>query len=328
MESILNFGILVVIWLQSLGGWLSAPMVWFSWLGIEEFYLLIAPAVLWCIDPALGVRLGVGLMTSSATNSFFKLLFQGPRPYWYDARVQPLGHESSFGLPSGHAQNAVVVWGLIAARLRRVWTWALVILIILMIGLSRMYLGVHFPSDVIAGWLLGALSLWLILRLEKPFLAWFGPLQPAAQVGLIFIASLVLILAAALARSALQGWVMPPEWVRLAGRAAGGSPPDPLALSGVITPAAALFGLGSGAALLYRQGWFNPDGSFLQRLARYLIGLAGVLILWAGLDAVFPEGANLLAYAFRYLRYALIGLWIAYLAPQVFIRLRLAKPLK
>jgi len=326
MESILNFGILVVIWLQSLGGGLSGPMLGFSWLGVEEFYLLIAPAVLWCLDPALGVRLGVGLMTSSAANSFFKLLFQGPRPYWFDARVLPLAHESSFGLPSGHSQNAVVVWGLIAARLRRTWVWALVIFIILMIGLSRVYLGVHFPSDVILGWLLGALLLGLLLQLEKPFLSWFGRFQPARQVGLIFIASLVFILAAALARSALQGWMIPPEWARLAGRVAGEAPPDPLALSGAISPAAALFGLGSGAALLYRQGWFNPAGSPLQRLTRYLIGLAGVLILWAGLDTVFPEGASLLAYIFRYLRYALIGLWIAYLAPLVFIRLRLAKP--
>ena len=49
-----------------------------------------------------------------------------------------------------------------------------------------------------------------------------------------------------------------------------------------------------------------------------------MLILWAGLGAVFPDGENLLAYSLRYLRYALIGFWIAGLAPLVFFKLKLA----
>ena len=59
------------------------------------------------------------------------------------------------GLPSGHAQNGLVVWGGLAAWARRPWVWTLAVLIIVLLGLSRVYLGVHYPSDVAAGAALG-----------------------------------------------------------------------------------------------------------------------------------------------------------------------------
>jgi ABC-type uncharacterized transport system permease subunit len=65
------------------------------------------------------------------------------------------------------------------------------------------------------------------------------------------------------------------------------------------------------------------NGTLIQKTARYLLGLAGVLVLYAGLGAVFPEGASPLALLLRYLRYSLIGLWIAWGAPQTFLRLNL-----
>jgi hypothetical protein len=66
-------------------------------------------------------------------------------------------------------------------------------------------------------------------------------------------------------------------------------------------------------------------GAWWRRVLRFLIGVAGVLGLWAGLGALFPEGEFLLAYALRYLRYALVGAWISVLAPLVFIWFGLAE---
>jgi len=50
----------------------------------------------------------------------------------------------------------------------------------------------------------------------------------------------------------------------------------------------------------------------------------GVILIWYGLKTVFPAEANLLGYALRYLRYALVGLWVSVGAPALFVRLRLA----
>lgn len=94
-------------------------------------------------------------------NDSLKMFFHGPRPYWYCTDVIAYAKETSFGVPSGHAQIATGIWGVLAASLRKWWAWLIAILVILIIGISRIYLGVHFPHDVILGWLIGAFLLWL-----------------------------------------------------------------------------------------------------------------------------------------------------------------------
>lgn len=166
-----------VIAFQALGDWLVSPMRFFSYLGTEEFFLLVMPVLYWSIDASLGIRVGVIMLLSTGLNFILKLPFTGPRPYWLSADVNPLWAESSFGLPSGHAQHAVAVWGSIAAYLRHRWAWATALFLMLMIGLSRVYLGAHFIQDVFAGWLIGALLLWLFLRWSHPVARWAGRRQ-------------------------------------------------------------------------------------------------------------------------------------------------------
>jgi hypothetical protein len=124
MDQILTLGLQVVMWFQSLGLWLSPVMKFFTFLGSTEFYLLVAPALLWCIDSVLGIRLGLYLMINASVNAALKVAIHGPRPYWYSTDVKALGGaETSFGAPSGHAQNAVVVWGTLAARVKTRLAW-------------------------------------------------------------------------------------------------------------------------------------------------------------------------------------------------------------
>jgi hypothetical protein len=98
-----------------------------------------------------------------------------------------------------------------------------------------------------------------------------------------------------------------------------------LALSGLVSNAGTFFGLALGGILLNQGGWFNAGGPAIQRLLRYMIGLAGVLAIYLLLGAVFPSGEAVIPYLLRYLRYMLIGLWIAYLAPWLFMRINLAQ---
>jgi membrane-associated phospholipid phosphatase len=311
--------------LQGLGAWLLAPMQFFSFLGTEQFYLFIAPALLWCLDAGLGLRLGLGLMVSASVNSILKLVFHSPRPYWINERVQALAAETSFGIPSGHAQNAVVVWGILAAWIRKTWVWVVAILLMLMIGLSRLYLGVHFLGDVVVGWLVGGLILWAFLRLERPVLARLVQFPVGGQILAALIASLLLIFLGVVARLPLSGWSVPDVWVTLASRAPDAEPLDPLSLSRLVSQAGTFFGLAMGGILLKQLGWFDARGPALQRVLRYLIGLAGVLVLYIGLGPILPRGEALVPYLLRYLFYALIGLWVTLVSPQLFIRLNLAK---
>ena len=67
---------------QALGGWLRTPMVIFTFLGDEQFYLIAIPLVYWCIHKGLGADLGVLLVLSSFTNTALKSFFKHSRPFW------------------------------------------------------------------------------------------------------------------------------------------------------------------------------------------------------------------------------------------------------
>ena len=327
--SFLDSGIDFVLLAQNLGTWLEQPMLFFAFLGSEEFYLLIAPAIYWCISARTGIRVGLFLSLSAGINAIFKLLFHMPRPYWYDRRVSALSTETSFGNPSGHSQNAVVVWGSLAASIGKAWAWVTAVVIIILISFSRVYLGVHFPVDMIGGWLIGAILLWTLMRLETPVLRWLDGQSLFIRIVVVFLVSVSLIAMAAFARLMLAGWELPAEWIENARVADPSAEPiNPLAFGGIVSNAALFFGLAVGGIWIHEKGGFVTRGTVWQLVLRYLVGLVGVLVLWRGLGLIFPGGEMLIPFSLRYIRYVLVGVWVSGLAPLLFIQLRLSTPKK
>jgi membrane-associated phospholipid phosphatase len=329
METILQSGIAFVIWLQGLGGWLEIPMKLFSFLGTEEFFMLALPIIYWSVNANAGLRIGAILLISGGLNDALKLALHGPRPYWFSTQVKALASEISFGVPSAHAQTAVSLWGMVALLIKRPWVWVVAIFIIFMIGISRLYLAVHFPHDVLIGWMLGALMLWFFSRWWDAVAVWAGKKSPGQQVGLAFALSMVMLVIGLIAfGSSLRGWVMPAEWMKNAQQAGVEALPAPVTLNSTITFAAALFGMLAGLVWMNSRGGYVADGGFWQRLVRILPGLVGVLVLYLGLKAIFPRGDAFVPYVLRYLRFALIGLWVSAGAPWLFLKLKLARNLK
>jgi membrane-associated phospholipid phosphatase len=123
-------------------------------------------------------RVAMLLFISAVINSFLKDLFQDPRPP-ADLMLDG-GTGTSYGWPSGHAQIAVTLWGLLAYELKNKFISVGAITFILLVAFSRMYLGVHDLGDVIAGLLIGSfiLLLWhyaVVYKLYEKFdkLSWF-----------------------------------------------------------------------------------------------------------------------------------------------------------
>jgi len=319
MDTLLDLNIPIIIFIQNLGSWLEMPMKFFTFLGDEEFYLLVMPLLYWCIDAGLGFRLGVVLLIGGSLNSTLKLLFHSPRPYWYSAKVLAVNEGTAFGFPSGHSQNAASLWGLAAAYIKHRWAWITAIVVIFFIGISRIYVGVHFPIDVLVGWAVGALFLWLFLKVEKPIKVWVKEQSLGAQVGTSFGVSVIIILAGILAKASLGSWQVPEIWFTNAV-----SEIDPLSLEGFFTTAGTFFGLGAGAAIFaHFKGSLDVSGSLFQRILRYLLGLVVVIVIYAGLKALFMDGSTPLALGLRFVRYGLVGLWISWGGPLVFQRLKL-----
>lgn len=322
METIWNIGMTWNIFLQGLGSGLKTSMELFSFLGTEPFFLLLVPGLYWCMDAGIGLRVGIILLLSTSVNDAFKMAFHGPRPYWLTSDVIGYAGGSSFGMPSGHAQIAFSVWGMLAACTGKWWGWPIAILVILLVGISRLYLGVHFPHDVILGWLTGALLLWLVLRSWKPVGARLKKMRPEQQLLASFFSSLLLILFAMIPFLWLKftNWQPPQAWAEYA--------KDAMSLNVAFTTAGTLFGFLAGLVWFNRRGGFDADGPIWKRILRYLLGLVGLLVVYLGTKALFgsmiPDAEAALPYTFRYIRYALVGAWISAGAPWVFVELNLA----
>ncbi|MGB9641435.1 MAG: phosphatase PAP2 family protein, partial [Anaerolineales bacterium] len=137
MNPITNFEIQLILALQQIGQAWMPLMRFFTFLGKEQFYLLLMPLLYWVFDSNLGLQLGIMLTLSSSVNDIFKLGFHSPRPFWISSSVKAVEFEGSFGIPSGHAQMSASIWGLLAVKVRRSWMWILSLLLIFFIGASR-----------------------------------------------------------------------------------------------------------------------------------------------------------------------------------------------
>jgi membrane-associated phospholipid phosphatase len=314
MDPLTSWALDLIRAFQSLGAWLTAPMLFFTALGTEEFFMLALPLVYWCINRQLGIELAILLVISSGVNEWTKGLFKLPRPFWLEPKIA-LSSDVSFGLPSGHAQQALALWGYLAVILRRPWRWLPAILLIL-IALSRLYLGVHFPWDTLAGWLLGLLVLggflWLRPRVTPRLQSW--PLQ--THVVAACIAATVVLLLYLLAATIPTGDL---GRYGVLFRVALANTYDAAG-----TVAGMILGVWIGFAIEARFVRFSPTGTLRQRGLRLVIGLLVLLALRFGLKAIFPAEPLAINLAFRALRYTLMVLWVAVGWPWLFVRLGLA----
>jgi membrane-associated phospholipid phosphatase len=293
MESLLNWGIEVVIWFQQFSPALDIPFKVLTFLGDKEFYMLLMPMMYWCINRRVGASLFVLLLFSAYLNEIAKLLVDQPRPFNYDPRVIKFVHEDSGGLPSGHTQSAVVVWGYLAWRFKIMPLWLLAGFLVLAIPLSRIYLGAHFPTDLLGGYAIGAVVLFVFFRLDTRIWNWCTNKGIWLQLGVSMGLPVVLLL------------FVPPG------------------NRGLLTAVGAFMGLTTGIVLERRWVRFCSDGPWWQQVTRYLAVMVVLMGIWYGLRIGFEqlEPAGL----YRVLRYALIGLWGGLGAPWLFVKLKLAE---
>ncbi len=297
-----NAGIPFLIWLQSFqNDALTAIMRFFSYLGTEYFFLLLLPLLYWSISKRWGIMVALALIFAGYGMNLSKWLTNTPRPD--AAKVAVLWHETSPSFVSGHAATAMAVWGTLGAVVRRTWFWIVAALLIFFIGLSRLYLGVHYPVDVVGGWLLGLMiAFWVVL------------LVPRWAPGLA-LRRTSFLLALALGAALLMLFLHP----------AGGIPRQWPA-SGAAQFAGLFLGMAAGLVWDVKKLHFLPSGPWWRRLLRLLAGLLVLAVFYVLPKLLFDalgDMPSLLAQVLRMLRYALVGWVVSGLAPWLFIRLRL-----
>jgi len=138
--------------------WLDEIMKILNLVDTMPSWLFIVLGTLFLFHHKVGIRMLFLLLLSAIFNQDLKALFAQPRPLQLDPSLAVV-YIHSFGFPSGAAQTATVLAGFLATSVRKAWFWYCALFFILLISFSRVYLGVHFISDVIGGWIAGVVLL-------------------------------------------------------------------------------------------------------------------------------------------------------------------------
>ena len=194
----------LIRWLQAhLGTAGTALAAFFTMFGEELAVVAAVGLIYWCLDKKLGRSVGLALLTGMAVNPMIKNIVMRPRPYIADSSVQCLRpvnpgadiYDSSaqgYSFPSGHATDTVTLYSSTAMFTRKKALAALGTVIPLLCGVSRVCLGVHYPTDVLCGWLLGIcvmlITAWLDRKIQNK-LIYYVLLTAATLPGWFFCRS-------------------------------------------------------------------------------------------------------------------------------------------
>lgn len=261
---------------------LDAFFRFLNYFDTEYFAFIIIPLVWIGFSSKWGIRLFYLIIFSTFLNSFFKILCGLPRPFHLNPSLA-LVHVNGNGFPSGGAQTAILLGGLLIASWKRPLAWAIGLSYIFLISLSRIYLGVHFPIDVLGGWILGLGILFLYLSLHRK-------IEKAAQARPLFMLSVGIFLP-------LLGMVIFPR----------------LRIFSLMISAIAG---GIGIYLSSRfQLFLPPPRKIWQGSIRALIGVLGLFFFLMATKLLLPS-----SYFFLLLQPAILTLWLS-LAASPFCRL-------
>lgn len=278
--------------------WLTSLMSAVTFAGSEIFLIGIVCILYWCISRKTGDRMLLTLFSGIVVNQYLKVIFCVPRPWVRSERVKvvPSAIEDATGysFPSGHTANAVSTFGGISRidRMKKYgWIfWGIAILI----GFSRMYLGVHTPQDVLVSLVLGAILIFIMEKLNDALQK-----KPSLDI-VISIAGIALGVGLC-----LFAYFRPY--------------PDENGLKisfDTFKLAGASVGIMIGWVLERRTVKFEIPKEFLKKALRFIGGLLLVLLIMKGLKIALNSLFGELAGSF--IRYFLVGIVATYVWPMIF----------
>lgn len=174
-----DFEVRFMEWLQNILGEGGANIVSkFSIFGEELALILILGFLYWCYDKKFGEFVGTSILLGHVSNTMIKNIFWRRRPYFdhesikcyrpvdKNADIYDIAYQG-FSFPSGHSTNSVSAYSAIAYKGKKKCLTVIAVLAPLLIGFSRVSVGVHYPTDVLGGWFFGGISVIITAVLFK-----------------------------------------------------------------------------------------------------------------------------------------------------------------
>lgn len=216
------------------------------------FIVAILAGLYWCVDKIKSKRLAWFVLFNFVGNGMIKNLIQMPRPFDLGV-VKPIRAETatSFSFPSGHTQTATSFWSGAMLVLRTKGMYVMGSCIILLTALSRVYLGVHWPMDVLGGIFFGV----IFTLLANKLLGDKGEIRPAHVIGVSIVVLLVMIFKVD---------------------------------ADLYKGAAALWGMTCGAYIEQKYIQFEAVQNWRIQLKKILIGFGGLVLIYLILSKVLP----------------------------------------
>ena len=279
---------------------LNEMMLLVTRLGEETAFLVAALIVFWCVDKYRGYYLmAVGFIGTMA-NQILKLMCRVPRPWVLDGNFTILEQAreaaAGYSFPSGHSQSAVGTFGGIAYTTKNKLVKGICIAAAILVPLSRMYIGVHTPADVLVG---SGMALILVLALRKPVLS-----EKLRNMKLLIVAMLAMAVGFLVY---VNAWPFPENM-------------DPHNLESGTKNAYTMIGCLTGVAVVFfaERKWINFETKAIwwAQIGKAVLGLATVLAVKEGLRA--PLEWLLPVLPARAVRYFLIVVWAGFVWPSTF----------
>ncbi len=216
------------------------------------FIVAILAGLYWCVDKIKSKRLAWFVLFNFVGNGMIKNLIQMPRPFDLGV-VKPIRAETatSFSFPSGHTQTATSFWSGAMLVLRTKGMYVMGSCIILLTALSRVYLGVHWPMDVLGGIFFGV----IFTLLANKLLGDKGEIKPVHVIGVSIVVLLVMIFKVD---------------------------------ADLYKGAAALWGMTCGAYIEQKYIQFEAVQNWRIQLKKILIGFGGLVLIYLILSKVLP----------------------------------------
>ena len=170
----------LIEWLQKTVGNLNGTFISaLGFIGGEMGLLLVVLIILFCWKKETGKRLALIIAAVNSWLPMIKSVVLRPRPYMdYPDRVRgvadvgtsaPLTDVAAHGysFPSMHSASVMALFIPLAREVRKKWMWIFAVVTVFLVGLSRSVTGMHYPTDVLAGWALGLICIGIFTLLEK-----------------------------------------------------------------------------------------------------------------------------------------------------------------
>ncbi|HKM08577.1 MAG TPA: phosphatase PAP2 family protein [Sphaerochaeta sp.] len=264
-----------------------------SAVGEQTFVIAVMLYILWNIDKNKGFTICSTLLFSVMTMGLLKAIVRAPRPFQVLQSIngKRLATATGYSFPSGHTTTSSSFYSALAFAFRKRGLSILCAVMIVLVGTSRLYLGVHWPIDVFGGLVLGiGITLVAYRKLSSLY-----ENKGKRYTFSIIVGSITLVSGLALA-------------ILLNAHSV-----DEVAFTDFMKSLALAGGGYLGFAFEAKKVNYTVEASIQKKLLRYFLGMVGVLAIMA-LKALIPIGLYSIG---SFARYALLGFWATGLFPFI-----------